>query len=78
MIFLAVLNETMFNVSTPMIASQFSLSASGVSWMMNIFMIFFGIGAVIYFATGMPGQEKLAIRFYSVRRRSERISLQRY
>ncbi len=48
MIFFAVLNETMFNVSTPMIAEQFSLSASGVSWMMNLFMIFFGIGAVVY------------------------------
>jgi DHA2 family metal-tetracycline-proton antiporter-like MFS transporter len=48
LIFFAVLNETVFNVSTPMIAKQFSLSPSGVSWMMTIFMIFFGIGSVIY------------------------------
>ncbi len=48
LIFFAVLNETMFNVSTPMIAHQFSLTASGVSWMTTIFMVFFGIGSVIY------------------------------
>jgi hypothetical protein len=41
LIFFAVLNETMFNVSTPMIAKQFSLTPSGVGWMMTIFMIFF-------------------------------------
>jgi len=48
LIFFAVLNETVFNVSTPMIARQFSLTPSGVSWMMTIFMVFFGIGSVIY------------------------------
>jgi MFS transporter, DHA2 family, metal-tetracycline-proton antiporter len=48
LIFFAVLNETVFNVSTPAVARQFSLSPSGVSWMMTIFMIFFGIGSVIY------------------------------
>ena len=48
LIFFAVLNETVFNVSTPMIARQFSLSPSGVSWMMTIFMVFFGIGSIIY------------------------------
>jgi len=48
LIFFAVLNETVFNVSTPTIAAQFSLSPSGVSWMMTIFMVFFGIGAVIF------------------------------
>src|SRR2546421_4441516 len=48
LIFFAVLNETVFNVSTPMIAKQFSLTPSGVSWMMTIFMVFFGIGSVIY------------------------------
>jgi DHA2 family metal-tetracycline-proton antiporter-like MFS transporter len=48
LIFFAVLNETVFNVSTPVIARQFSLTASGVSWMMTIFMVFFGIGSVIY------------------------------
>ncbi len=48
LIFFAVLNETVFNVSTPMIARQFSLTPSGVSWMMTIFMVFFGVGSVIY------------------------------
>ncbi len=48
LIFFAVLNETVFNVSTPIIARTFSLTPSGVSWMMTIFMVFFGIGSVIY------------------------------
>jgi DHA2 family metal-tetracycline-proton antiporter-like MFS transporter len=48
LIFLAVLNETVFNVSTPRIAEQFGLTPSGVGWIMTIFMIFFGIGSVIY------------------------------
>ncbi len=48
LIFFAVLNETVFNVSTPMIAAQFSLTPSGVSWIMTIFMVFFGIGSIIY------------------------------
>ncbi len=48
LIFFSVLNETVFNVSTPRIAEQFALSHSGVSWMMTIFLVFFGIGSVIY------------------------------
>jgi DHA2 family metal-tetracycline-proton antiporter-like MFS transporter len=48
LVFLSVLNETVFGVSTPTIARQFSLTPSGVSWMMTIFMILFGTGAVIY------------------------------
>jgi DHA2 family metal-tetracycline-proton antiporter-like MFS transporter len=48
LIFFSVLNETVFNVSTPTIARQFSLSPAGVSWMMTIFMVLFGIGAVIF------------------------------
>src|ERR1700730_4053393 len=48
LIFFAVLNETVFNVATPKIAAQFSLDSSGVSWIMTIFMIFFGICSVIY------------------------------
>ena len=48
LIFFAVLNETVFNVSTPKIAEQFALSAASVSWVMTIFMVFFGIGSVIY------------------------------
>ncbi len=48
LIFFAVLNETVFNVSTPMISRQFSLSPSSLSWMMTVFMVLFGIGAVIF------------------------------
>lgn len=48
LIFFAVLNETVFNVSTPKIAEQFTLSPSGVSWVMTVFLVFFGIGSVIY------------------------------
>lgn len=48
LIFFAVLNETVFNVSVPRIAEQFALSAAAVSWVMTTFMVFFGIGSVIY------------------------------
>src|SRR5215831_15252742 len=48
LIFFAVLNETVFGVYTPLIAKQFALTPSGVSWMMTIFLVFFGIGSVIY------------------------------
>lgn len=48
LIFFSVINETVFNVATPKIAEQFSLGAAGVSWVMTSFMIFFGIGSVIY------------------------------
>lgn len=48
LIFLSVLNETVFNVATPKITEQFTLGPAGVSWVMTSFMIFFGIGAVIY------------------------------
>lgn len=48
LIFFAVLNETMFNVSTPRIAEEFSLNAATVSWVMTMFLVFFGIGSVIY------------------------------
>lgn len=48
LIFFAVLNETVFNVSTPKIAEQFALSSAAVSWVMTTFMVFFGIGSVIY------------------------------
>jgi DHA2 family metal-tetracycline-proton antiporter-like MFS transporter len=47
-IFFGVLNETVFNVSTPSIAAQYHLTPSGVSWVVTIFIIFFGIGSVIY------------------------------
>lgn len=47
-IFFAVLNESVFNVSTPSIADQFGLSAAGVSWVVTIFFIVFGMGMVIF------------------------------
>jgi DHA2 family metal-tetracycline-proton antiporter-like MFS transporter len=47
-IFFAVLNESVFNVSTPSIAKQFGLDASGVSWVVTIFFIVFGMGTVIF------------------------------
>lgn len=47
-IFFAVLNESVFNVSTPSIAKQFELDASGVSWVVTIFFIVFGMGMVIF------------------------------
>jgi DHA2 family metal-tetracycline-proton antiporter-like MFS transporter len=47
-IFFGVLNETVFNVSTPKIADQYHLTPSGVSWVLTTFIIFFGIGSVVY------------------------------
>ncbi|WP_373231584.1 MFS transporter [Cohnella sp.] len=47
-LFFAVLNESVFNVSTPSIAKQFELDASGVSWVVTIFFIFIGMGMVIF------------------------------
>ncbi|MCD9025336.1 MFS transporter [Cohnella silvisoli] len=47
-IFFAVLNESVFNVSIPSIAKQFELDASGVSWVVTIFFIVFGMGMVIF------------------------------
>jgi DHA2 family metal-tetracycline-proton antiporter-like MFS transporter len=48
LIFFSVLNETVFNVSTPAISAQFHLTPSGVSWMMTTFITFFGIGTVVF------------------------------
>lgn len=47
-VFLGVLNETVFNVATPSIATQFGLQPSGASLVITSFMIFFGVGSVIY------------------------------
>lgn len=47
-LFFAVLNESVFNVSTPSIEKQFALDASGVSWVVTIFFIVFGISMVIF------------------------------
>ncbi|HVZ80253.1 MAG TPA: MFS transporter [bacterium] len=48
LIFFCVVNETVFNVSTPRISEQFGLTPAGVSWMMTSFMVFFGVGSLIY------------------------------
>jgi DHA2 family metal-tetracycline-proton antiporter-like MFS transporter len=48
LVFFAVLNETVFNVSTPAISRRFDLSPSGVSWVMTSFIVFFAMGSVIY------------------------------
>ena len=48
LIFFAVLNETVFNVSTPAIAAEFQLSPTGVSWIMTTFIVFFGVGSVVF------------------------------
>ncbi|UUZ85084.1 MFS transporter [Paenibacillus sp. P26] len=47
-IFFAVLNESVFNVSTPSIAKQFGLDEPGVSWVVTIFFIVFGMGMVVF------------------------------
>jgi DHA2 family metal-tetracycline-proton antiporter-like MFS transporter len=48
LVFFAVLNETVFNVSTPAISGAFGLTASGVSWVMTSFIVFFAMGSVIF------------------------------
>ena len=48
LVFFAVLNETVFNVSTPAISRQFALTPSGVSWVMTSFIVFFAMGSVIF------------------------------
>jgi MFS transporter, DHA2 family, metal-tetracycline-proton antiporter len=48
LVFFGVLHEPVFNVSTPAIAREYGLNPSGVSWVMTTFIIFFGIGSVIY------------------------------
>ncbi len=47
-LFFAVLNESVFNVSTPSIAKQFGLDAAGVSWVVTIFFIVIGLGMMIF------------------------------
>jgi DHA2 family metal-tetracycline-proton antiporter-like MFS transporter len=46
--FFGVLNETVFNVSTPKVAAEYDLSSTGVSWIITIFIITFSIGTVVY------------------------------
>lgn len=47
-LFFAVLNETVFTVSTPRIAQQYDLLPSQVSWMVTMFILTFSIGQVIF------------------------------
>src|SRR5690348_17053160 len=47
-LFFAVLNESVFNVSIPQIAEQFHLLPSEVSWMITAFIVTFGIGQAIF------------------------------
>ena len=48
LIFFAVLNETVFGVSTPAILAEFHLTSVGVSWMTTMFILFFGVGTVSF------------------------------
>jgi len=48
LVFFAVLNETVFNVSTPAISKAFSLTPSGVSWVLTAFIVFFAMGSVVF------------------------------
>ncbi|GIN95961.1 tetracycline efflux MFS transporter Tet(L) [Siminovitchia terrae] len=47
-LFFAVLNESVFNVSIPQIAEEFQLLPSEVSWMITSFIVTFGIGQTIF------------------------------
>jgi DHA2 family metal-tetracycline-proton antiporter-like MFS transporter len=47
-VFFGVLNETVFNVSTPKIAEQFQLLPSEVSWVLTTFIIAFGLGQIVF------------------------------
>jgi DHA2 family metal-tetracycline-proton antiporter-like MFS transporter len=46
--FFSTLNVTMFNVTIPDIAKQFQLSPTEVSWVLTIFTLIYGLGAVVY------------------------------
>lgn len=47
-LFFAVLNETVFVVSTPSIAAELALKPSEVSLVLTSFMIIFGTGSIVY------------------------------
>ncbi|MEX2414896.1 MAG: MFS transporter [Paenibacillaceae bacterium] len=47
-IFFSVLNGTMFNVALPALSKEFSLSPSGVSWVVVIYSLIFAVGSVTY------------------------------
>ncbi len=46
--FFSLLNESVFNVSIPNIAKQFTLNPSEVSWVVTVFFIALGVGMVVY------------------------------
>lgn len=48
LIFFAVLNETVFGVSVPAIQAEFALSSTAVSWMTTMFILFFGVGTIVF------------------------------
>lgn len=47
-IFFSVLNGTMFNVALPELSQEFSLTPSGVSWVVVVYALIFAIGSVTY------------------------------
>jgi DHA2 family metal-tetracycline-proton antiporter-like MFS transporter len=47
-IFFSVLNATMFNVALPTLSKEFSLTPSGVSWVVVVYSLIFAIGSVTY------------------------------
>ncbi|WNR44420.1 MFS transporter [Paenibacillus roseipurpureus] len=47
-LFFAVLNESMFGVSTPSIMAQHHLSTTAVSWVVTVFFIVIGLGMVVF------------------------------
>ncbi len=47
-IFFSVLNGTMFNVALPALSDEFSLSPSGVSWVVVAYSLIFAVGSVTY------------------------------
>jgi DHA2 family metal-tetracycline-proton antiporter-like MFS transporter len=48
LIFFTVLNETVFNIIVPTIRTDYNLTPTGVSWMMTSFIVFFGVGSVVF------------------------------
>lgn len=48
LIFFTVLNETVFTISIPVIQTEYSLTPTGVSWMMTTFIVFFGVGSAVF------------------------------
>ncbi len=48
LIFFAVINETVFTVSVPVVQKEFGLTPTGVSWLMTTFIVFFGVGSAVF------------------------------